>query len=49
MEVEIAVQVADAAGRERASGLKDKLERYCPISASLGFPVKLNLDVGAAG
>ena len=47
IDVSIAVTVPDAEAVERASSLrlKEKLEKYCPVSASLNCPVRLVLDV----
>jgi len=48
IDVSIAVTVADEQAVERASSLrlKEKLEKYCPVSASLNCPVRLVLEVG---
>jgi len=47
MDVSIAVTVPDDEAVERASSLrlKEKLEKYCPVSASLNCPVRLALQV----
>jgi len=48
VEVAIRVTVPDAGAEQKAAslGLKEKLERYCPVSASLNCPVRLELDIG---
>jgi organic hydroperoxide reductase OsmC/OhrA len=47
IEVAICVTVPDAAAREKATSLrlKEMLEKYCPVSAALNCPVRLNLSV----
>ncbi len=49
VDVRIGVTVADHAEAERARGLRDRLERYCPVSASLRCPVSLELSATTAG
>ncbi len=49
VDVAIAVKVAAQSDRQKASGLKSKLEKYCPVSTSLNFPVRLNFKVTATG
>ena len=50
LDVAIRVTVADEAALERAVALrlKKKLEKYCPVSAALNCPVRLELTVAAA-
>jgi organic hydroperoxide reductase OsmC/OhrA len=47
MDVAIAVAVPDEEAVEKVSSLrmKEKLEKYCPVSASLNCPVRLVLEV----
>ena len=47
IDVSIRVTFPDDEAVEKAASLrmKEKLERYCPVSASLGCPVRLTLDV----
>ena len=47
IDVSIAVTVSDDEAVERASSprLKEKLEKYCPVSASLNCPVRLALEM----
>jgi len=47
IEVAIRVTVPDAAAREKAASprLKEMLEKYCPVSAALNCPVRLDLSV----
>lgn len=47
MDVSIAVTVSNGEAVERASSLrlKEKLEKYCPVSASLNCPVRLALEM----
>ena len=49
MDVAIVVKVESESDRQKAIGLKKKLEKYCPVSASLNFGVMLGLDVNVAG
>jgi organic hydroperoxide reductase OsmC/OhrA len=51
IDVSIAVQVPDleAVGKAAALRLKEKLHKYCPVSTSLGCPVRLALEVTEAG
>ena len=49
MDVAIAVKVDSEADCQKAARLKKKLEKYCPVSASLNFPVRLSLDVSVRG
>lgn len=46
-EVAIRVTVPDESARETAASLrlKEKLEKYCPVSASLNCPVRLDLSI----
>ena len=50
IEVAVRVTVPDAAAREKAASLrlKEKLEKYCPVSAALNCPVRLALSIAAA-
>ncbi len=47
IDVSIEVVVSDKEAAEKADSLrlKDKLEKYCPVSASLDCPVRLELAV----
>jgi len=47
IDVSIAVTVPDEGTVNKASSLrlKEKLEKYCPVSASLNCPVRLGLDI----
>jgi organic hydroperoxide reductase OsmC/OhrA len=47
IDVSIAVTVSDDEAVERASSLrlKEKLEKYCPVSSSLNCPVRLVLEM----
>ena len=47
IDVSIALTVSDDEAAERASSLrlKEKLEMYCPVSASLNCPVRLALEM----
>jgi organic hydroperoxide reductase OsmC/OhrA len=47
IDVSIAVTVSDDEAVERASSLrlKERLEKYCPVSASLNCPVRLALEM----
>ena len=47
LDVSIVVTVPDERAAEKAQSLrlKEKLEKYCPISASLNCPVRLALDI----
>lgn len=47
LEVAIRVTVPDDSTRETAASLrfKEKLEQYCPVSASLNCPVRLDLSI----
>lgn len=47
IDVLLTVTVSDDDALERASALrlKEKLEKYCPVSASLGCPVRLALEI----
>lgn len=49
MDVAIAVKVESEADYHKAAALKEKLEKYCPVSASLNFPVRLSLNVSVTG
>ena len=49
MDVAIAVKVETQDDCQKATGLKRKLEKYCPISTSLNFPVTLTLQVSVTG
>jgi len=48
IEVAIRVTVADEVAREKVAALrlKEMLEKYCPVSASLKCPVRLELSIG---
>jgi organic hydroperoxide reductase OsmC/OhrA len=46
IDVSIAVEVEDESDSRKATELKERLEKYCPISASLGFPVRLEVKAG---
>jgi organic hydroperoxide reductase OsmC/OhrA len=50
IDVSIRFAVADAKAVQKAMSLRlqEKLEKYCPVSASLGCPVRLDLDVSQA-
>ena len=47
LDVAIRVTIADGAARERAASLRlqEKLEKYCPVSAALNCPVRLDLSI----
>jgi organic hydroperoxide reductase OsmC/OhrA len=47
IDVSIALTVSDDEAAEKASSLrlKEKLEKYCPVSASLNCPVRLGLEI----
>jgi organic hydroperoxide reductase OsmC/OhrA len=47
IDVSIAVTVSDDEAVERASSLrlKEKLEKYCPVSSSLNCPVRLVIEM----
>jgi organic hydroperoxide reductase OsmC/OhrA len=45
VEVSFVVKVAGEADREKVLRLESKLEKYCPVSASLKCPVTLHLEV----
>jgi uncharacterized OsmC-like protein len=47
IDVSIAVTVSDDEALERASSLrlKEKLDKYCPVSASLSCPVRFVLEM----
>ncbi|MFO8013052.1 MAG: OsmC family protein [Phycisphaerae bacterium] len=49
MEVAIQVTVPDEEMRQRAADLqlKEKLEKYCPVSTALNCPVRITLDLNA--
>jgi len=49
IDVLIAVTVPDAKAAKKASSLrlKEKMEKYCPVSASLDCPVRLVLELSA--
>ena len=49
MDVAIVVKVEDESDYQKALGLKKKLEKYCPVSTSLNFPVTLSLGVSVTG
>jgi len=49
MDVAIAVKVESESDSQKAHGLKKKLEKYCPISTSVNFPVQLSLEVSVTG
>jgi organic hydroperoxide reductase OsmC/OhrA len=51
VDVSISIGVPDgkAAGKAAALRLKEKLEKYCPVSASLGCPVRLAFGVAEVG
>jgi len=49
MDVAIAAKVKSASDYQKTTELKKKLEKYCPVSTSLNFPVRLSLEVRAAG
>jgi len=48
IDVLIAVTLSDDEAAEKASSLRlrEKLEKYCPVSASLDCPVRLVLEMG---
>jgi len=48
IDVLIAVTVSDDEAAKKASSLrlKEKMEKYCPVSASLDCPVRLVLEMG---
>jgi organic hydroperoxide reductase OsmC/OhrA len=50
VEVAIRATVGDEAAREKAAALRlqEKLEKYCPVSAALNCPVRLELTITAA-
>jgi len=50
VDVFIECTVADRSAVEKTASLhlKEKLEKYCLVSASLAFPVRVELDVGPA-
>ena len=50
IDVSIRLTVADAKAAEKVSSLhiRDKLEKYCLVSASLGFPVRIDIDTDQA-
>lgn len=50
MDVSIMITVPDeeAAGKVKALRLKEKIEKYCPVSASLACPVRIAFDVTIA-
>jgi organic hydroperoxide reductase OsmC/OhrA len=47
LDVAIRVTIADGAAREKAVSLRlqEKLEKYCPVSAALSCPVRLDLSI----
>jgi len=49
MEVNIRATLPDEETHRRASGLrlKEKLEKYCPVSTALACPVRITLDLKA--
>ena len=49
MDVDIVVKVQSESDSQKALGLKKKLEKYCPVSTSLNFPVRLSLDASVTG
>jgi len=50
IEVAITVTVPDEEALRKASSLrlKEKLEKYCPVSAAVGCPVRLRLELRSA-
>ncbi|MBN1418040.1 MAG: OsmC family protein [Planctomycetes bacterium] len=51
LDVSIVLQVPDGKALEKAVALrlKEKLEKYCPVSASLACPVRLTFEVTLEG
>jgi len=51
IDVSISVSVPSQKAVKKAAALrlKEKLEKYCPVSASLGCPVRLALEVTRTG
>ena len=49
INVAIAAEVEGEKDYEKTTTLESKLEKYCPISAALNFPVSLRLEVKATG
>jgi len=45
MDVAIVANVGSESDRQKALDLKTKLEKYCPVSTALNFPVGLALEV----
>jgi len=48
MDVRIVANVGTESDRQKALALKKKLEKYCPVSTALNFPVGLALEVNIA-
>ena len=48
MEVAIVVKVERESDYEKALGIEKKLEKYCPVSTALNFPVRLRLELAIA-
>ena len=49
IDVTIRVTVPDEEARERAAALRlrEKIEKYCPVSTALNCPVRVTLDLAA--
>jgi organic hydroperoxide reductase OsmC/OhrA len=45
MEVAIVAKVERESDYEKALAIEKKLEKYCPVSTALNFPVRLRLEV----
>lgn len=45
VRIDVAWEDAESLAKAEALGLKEKLEKYCPVSTSLNCPVSVQLDM----